>query len=287
MATKAPKDVSKTAQDVSETALTVAATVPIALYGKGSGAVLPAAFAAELAAEAKDAAATERPSISRISLRAGIMSYNGQPIAGNNLPCVIMYMSYERAYYTSAFDPDNIVSPDCFALSDDAEEEMRPHENVLAKQNDVCLTCPKNEWGSDIDRMTGKPKRGKACKERRRLVLLPLSALNSPDELAKAEMALLSLPVTSTKNYSQFVNVLSATVKVPPYCVVTNISVVPDMKTQFQVRFDPQSVIADSDILAGIRARREDAQRIAMMPFDPKVPEEDNPLPESTKKAKY
>lgn len=274
MATKpAAKPPVQTPQEAPQTALpAVVAAVPFAAYGTGSGTVVPAAFAAELAAEAKDAAAVERPSIGRISLRAGIISYEGNPVKDNILPCVILAMVYENSYYSEAFDANNIVSPDCFALLEEqVDGVMRPHANVLQPMNETCLGCPKAEWGSDVD-AAGRPKKGKACKERRRLVLLPVSALASAADVKKAELALLSVPVMSVKNYGAFVNLLAGTAKVPPYAVISHILTKPDPKSQFQVHFEPQSVITDGSILTAIREKREEAIRVGLTPFDPKAP---------------
>ena len=47
--------------------------------------------------------------------------------------------------------------------------------------------------------------KGKACKERRRLAIIPAAAIKD-GEIAKAELAVLSLPVTSLGNWGNYVN---------------------------------------------------------------------------------
>lgn len=283
-ATTAPASAPTTAQNPSGTALTNPAATPalVPLSEALGRAVMPAEFAEELASEAKAVAAVERPKIARISLRGGIMAYDGQEIPDNTLPCVILSMVYERTYYTKPFDENNVQAPECFALAE-VEAALAPHEVVINKQNGSCIGCPKNEWNTD----TLRPgSRGKACKERRRLVLLPTSALASPEEVKKAELALLGLPVMSVRNYSAFVNTLASTVQIPPYGAVTVIRVKPDRKSQFVVTFEPQSVIADPALLNAIRSKREEALRVALTPFEANTGEDADDVEETAAPAK-
>lgn len=242
----------------------------------GSGAVaLPAELAAEMAAYAKDEAAAERPSVSKISLRGGMLSYQQQPIANNILPCIVLIAAHRNAYYDQPFDPNNLQNPVCFALSEDGEG-MEAHENVPddnVPDDDPekdrpgprsCEGCAMNAWGSDP-----KPNsRGKACKETRRLVLIPASSVNTVEDCLKAELAILDCPVTSGKNYSNFVNGLAASANVPPWITITNISTERDPKTQFKVTFTPMSVVQDPAIITALRKRKDDALRLALTPYD-------------------
>lgn len=243
----------------------------------GSGALaLPPELAAEMAKYAKDEAAAERPSVSKISLRGGMLAYQGSPIANNVLPCIVLVAAHRNAYYDKPFDPNNLANPVCFALSEDGED-MLAHENVpdenvpdddkekprLEPATRSCDGCAMNAWGSDP-----KGGRGKACKETRRLVLLPASALNSVEDAMKAELAILDCPVTSGKNYSNFVNGLAASANVPPWIVVTNVSTERDAKTQFKVTFTPMNIVADPAIIDVLRKKREEAMRLALMPYD-------------------
>jgi hypothetical protein len=265
----------------------------------GSGAVaLPADVLAELAADAKEAAAKERPSISRISLKSGVMSYGNQAIPGNQLDCVVIAGVFKNVYYSSRYDANNIVNPNCFALSEE-EDELEAHANVPddnVPEDDpkvpretprACRGCSMNAWSSDPN-----GGRGKACKETRRLLLLPLDALDSVANIKKAELAILDVPVTSVKNYGNFVNALATTINRPMWSVVTKVSVTPNARTQFQINFEPMSAVADAEILHAIKLRREDALRIALVPYDgvggEADPEAAAPAkPQPAKKRKY
>lgn len=255
-------------------------TALAALPQRGSGALaLPPEVAAMLATHAKDEAALERPSISKISLRGGMLAYQGQPIAKNILPCVILVAANRNAYYDQPFDPNNLQNPVCFALGETGSDTvMVAHENVpdenvppadaekigLREDNPrSCDGCAMNAWGSDP-----RSERGKACKETRRLVVLPASALSDVEAVNKGELAIIDLPVTSGKNYANFVQGLAASAGIPVWSAVTEISTERDPKTQFKVTFTPTQMVADADVLGALMARREQALQLALTPYD-------------------
>lgn len=230
-----------------------------------SGAIaLPEDLAAELALEAKDAAAKERPSVGRFSLKSGVMSYGGNPIPGNNLDVIIVGGAYRNVFYSGRYDPDNIVNPDCFALADE-DDGMEPHENVSSPQHENCAECEKGQWGSDPN-----GGRGKACKQTRRLIVMPADVLESEDPAAAilaSELAIVDVPVTSVKNYANLVNSLAATINLPVWAVVTNLLVVPDARTQFKLNFTAMRPAGDADVLRSLKKRRDEALRIALTPY--------------------
>jgi hypothetical protein len=256
---------------------------------------LPGQWAAKLAAEAKEVAAEERPSVSKISLRAGQISYGGNPVRGNVLSCIILVAGYRNVYYDKPFDPNNLQNPVCFALSVKDDGSLEAHENVpdenvpafATRQERSCATCPLNEWGSDP-----KGGRGKACKETRRLVVLPADAAESPEGCKTAEMAIVDIPVTSGKNYSNFVNGLAASASVPPWACITDVSTSPNAKTQFQVNFTPVKVVQDVEVLAILESRKAEAERLVLTPYDEPSSTESGKMAAGTgvgadKKAKF
>lgn len=245
---------------------------------------MPADLQEELAEAAKDAAAKERPSVSKLSLKSGVMQFQGLAVPGNKIDAVILAYSYRNAYYANPYDPNNIVNPNCFAIQE-SDEDMRPHENVSEPENETCNGCPRNEWGSD----PRVGSRGKACKEGRRLILVPKDALADPEAMAKAEFAVVDVPVTSVKNFGNYVNQLSAAVQRPMWAVITQLSVVPDAKTQFKLIFTPIEAINDVEIIQAIRARIPDAMRVALIPYDESylAGEKEAPAPAPAKAAKF
>lgn len=255
-----------------------------------AGAVaLPSALMARLAAQAKDEAAKERPAVSKISLRGGMISYGGSPVAGNVLPCVILAAIYRNTYYDKPFDPNNLANPTCFALSED-DNTMFAHENVpddmLPGKVRECDKCPLMEWGSDP-----KGGRGKACKETRRLVVMPANAMDSVENVLKAELAILDIPVTSVKNYGHYVNTVAAQARMPVWAVTTEITTERDPKTQFKVLFNLKALPESEEILEALDRRKDEAVRLALTPYDEPTSTEEGkmapPPPAGAKKAKF
>lgn len=216
----------------------------------------------ELARSAKEIATRERPSVSQISLRAGVMQYRGQIIPGNKLKCVIISSCIERRYDTKNFDPDNILPPDCFALSISGEN-VAPCPESPVKQAESCSNCPQNAW-QPHPRRPGK--KHKPCKERRRLALLPYDSVASGN-IKNAELAMLAIPVTSVKHWGTFVNRIAAEYARPPWAVYAEISVTPHPQTQFEVKFEPIGVVEDEH-LGMLRQRIEGANEVILTPYD-------------------
>lgn len=229
----------------------------------------------EMANQAKAAAALERPSITQISTKSGVMSYQGQPVPGNKLRAVVIASVFEHRYYTGRFDANNPTSPVCFAFSVDGEE-MAPHaDSSDAQCQTACNDCPKFAWGSDPN-----GGRGKACKAVRRLALVPMDALKANAQ--KAEMAMLWIPVTSVKFWANYVNAVASHNR-PPWGVVTEISLTPDAKTQFKMNFDCVELLPD-DMLGAAHSRIEQAIAMLTTPYAPQ--EAQAPAPTSNGKAK-
>lgn len=216
----------------------------------------------ELAKEAKEVASRERPSTSQIGLRAGVMMYQGQQIPGNNLDCIILTSATEYRYDTKPFDPNNISPPDCFSLSLSGEE-MVPSPKSVAVQAERCDLCPHHSWSPNPKR---PGKNHKACKERRRLALLPADVLKTGN-FKTAELAVITIPVTSVKYWGTWVNALTAEYGRPPWAMVANISARPHPVNQFEVNFKTVKPI-EEEYLGAIRSRIASAEEVLLTPFD-------------------
>lgn len=262
--TPAPAQASTAGVDVSGGAQPTPGGMLVATQpASGSTALaMPADMLAMLAADAKDVAAKERPSVGKISLRAGVMSYGGAPVVGNKMEVLVMAAVFRNVFYAGRFDPNNIQNPNCFAISEN-DDDLAPHENVAEPVSEACKGCPNHEWGSDPN-----GGRGKACKEGRRLVLMPANQLTDPEAVKTCELAIMDLPVTSVKNWSNTVNQLATANGLPFWAVVLNVEVRPDAKTQFKVIFSPLRTIDNPDVLKAVMARREAAASVALTPYD-------------------
>ena len=261
---------------MSTKAVAVAAPVAADVF------ISPSRFAA-LAEQAKVAAASERPNISKINLKAGQITVGGVAVENNKLEAVILAATYRNTFYKGRYDPNNIVNPNCFALSE-TDDDVVPSPDVTTPEHPTCEGCPRAEWGSDLN-----GGRGKACKQTRRLVLLPANALESPDTIKIAELAIVDVPVTSVKNYSQYINVLSASIGLPAWAVVTEMSTKPDAKTQFKVEFKGIKAAGGDAVIDALEIRKVEAVRIGLIGYDASNDEEpekqDAPAKKVTKKV--
>ena len=209
----------------------------------------------ELAAYAAEAAESESIAGTFLSTKGAKLSINGNPVAGNVLDCIVSASIMENAYYPGKFDPSNPAPPACYAFGDD-ETTMKPHPDVVKPQHTECFSCPLNQWKSDGDK-------GKACKNIRRLALLPADCINTPSKIAGSERLYLKVPVTSVKDWGKYVHAVAAEFKRPPFAVITAISAVPDDKTQFKVTFKCKGKVGDPEaVQALIAAHKADDKTI-------------------------
>lgn len=223
---------------------------------------VPMRWEDELAKEAREVAKLERPAITQISLRAGMMAYRGVPIPGNKLKCVILASAIERRYDTKPFDADNIQPPDCFSLSVSGVD-MGPDPNSSNPQGPKCEGCAMNAWQPNPNR---KGKNHKPCKERRRIVVVPTDSVESGN-VRGAEMAMLAIPVTSVKHWAAYVNRIASEFNRPPWGMMTEIIVTPNPQTQFEVKFEPIGVVPD-DFLPNVHARTQNAKDAVLIPYE-------------------
>lgn len=221
------------------------------------------------------------------SLKGGILTFGGAAIEGNQMAAIIVDSVFENAFNDEKYDPDNPQPPKCFAFAR-AEEDLGPHDvvreagnaqNGEAEDPAFCKGCPWNEWGSAD---TG---RGKACKNTRRLGLIPAGKIHPKtgefelgDEayLRDSGLGILRIPVTSVKPYATYVKQLQGVYSRPPYGFVTLIKVVPDAATQFKVHFEPLEPLP-LPLIPMIKQRQKEAESVLFAPYP--VPAEAPPPP--------
>jgi len=212
-----------------------------------------AGYATQAAAMESSAAASGRPFL---SVKAGVLSFNGAEIPGNKLRVVVLDHVLENVAY-GPYDPDNPEAPFCFAFARE-EKDLAPHAEATDPQCVTCCGCPLNEFGS------AETGRGKACKNTRRLALIGEDSLNN---LEDAEVAYFRVPVTSVAGWAGYVSQVASTLKRPPFGVVTEISVVPDRKSQFKVQFKLAEKIDNPELFEGLIAAHESASGVIMFPY--------------------
>lgn len=103
---------------------------------------------------------------------------------------VVSKIWYEEGYVEGSTAP-----PDCFS-----NNGVRPEAASAKPQNELCATCPRNQWGS---RITPAGKQGKDCADSKRLAVVPLEDLNN--EIFGGPM-LLRVPAASLQDMAIYGN---------------------------------------------------------------------------------
>ena len=169
-------------------------------------------YTKELEAAAVDAVAAAPPAGGDfLGTKGGVLTYKGSKVPGNELEVCILDFIQTNLYYVGKYDADNPQPPVCYAFGRDAKT-MAPHKDCAEPQAKTCADCPHSAWGSAD---TGK---GKACQNALRLALVPAAAL---DTVADEDVAMLKVPVTSTKSFGTLVAQYSQTLKRPPFAMTT------------------------------------------------------------------
>ena len=224
-----------------------------------------AKFAAEYATM-EDGATGSLPFI---STKGGRLTFNGGEVPEGRMNVIVLDHILENHYYADSYDPDNPSSPVCFAFGR-KDEEMEPHEKSTEPQCETCKGCPMNEFGS-ADR-----GRGKACKNIRRLALITEDELENVED---AQVAYLKVSVTSVKAWAGYVQQLAKVMNIPPFAAVTEVSIVPDPKSQFKLQFKLVEQITDKAIIKELIAKRESIQQELVTPYQAYEPQEEEERP--------
>ncbi len=248
----------------------------------------------ELARQAELAAGMENSTATGqfFGLKSGVLSFNDAPLPNNEMAVIVLDAVLENVYYEGKYDPDSPQSPMCFAFGRD-EKTMAPHKIVVEASNQqcgasgLCSGCEMNEFG------TAEVGRGKACRNTRRLAMIPAGTLENgkfkpftdEEHFESASIAFMKLPVTSVKGYAAYVKQVAGALKRPPHAIFTKVKVVPDPKSQFKVTFEPLSQVPD-DLLGAVMQRHEEAKSVIDFPYTPFEEEEAPPPRRGAKAAK-
>jgi hypothetical protein len=215
------------------------------------------------------------------SARGGILSFNDAPLPNNQMAVIQVDSIFENVFYEGEFDPSTPTAPTCFAFANE-EGDLKPHPSVVEAgqaQHDTCKGCPMNEWG------TADKGRGKACRNTRRLALIPAGDLTAegvfkphsdPEQIEKGPLGFMKLPVTSVKGYAAYVKQIAGALRRPPHGIFTKVKVVPDQKSQFKVTFEPLAKIPDK-LMEAVMSRREEAKLMINQPYSLEQHEEETP----------
>lgn len=235
------------------------------------------------AEQAEQAKASEAPvSAQFLSTKGGVLTLGDEVMPGNQVLVVIVDSINENTYYPGKYNANETAPPICYAYGRGVDEEMGPHESMqtapeyFEPQAETCGVCPMNEWGSAD---TG---RGKACQNRRRLVLLPagyyspkrgsrdfdLEIFADEEHFRTADLASIKLPVTSVKEWAKFVHDVATNFRRPPHGVITRLYVEPNANDQYTVKFEVVEEVGN-DIAEAVMTRAANAREVKMQGYRP------------------
>lgn len=212
------------------------------------------------------------------SIRGGTLALNGAPIPGNQMAVVIVDSLLVNAFYQGDYDPDSPQGPSCYAFGRD-EKTMVPHEECGEKQSDGCTDCPNNQFGS------ASKGRGKACKNGRRIAVIPAGLINKQgvferakdESFASEEVIYLNLPPTSLQGFGAYVKQVAGALKRPPHGVITLVKVGKDSTNTYpKVTFEMEGPVPD-ELIPTVIARNKETKAIIEFPFPKAEAREEKP----------
>jgi len=211
----------------------------------------------QMMADASDASArTAAIGGNTIGIRNSKFSYKNELI-GKLLEVVVVDYVHTNSWYDTPFDQDNPTPPACIALSVDGDS-MVPDKGSPKRQSEFCDGCEWNAWGSaDVGG-------GKACKEQYKLAVV---AVGPGEDYSTADMAVLTIPPTSRKNWTMYVKDIDDKLQRPPYGILTEfhfdgVDDWPVLVPEFSKK------ITSAKDLNDIFKRRDEARELLMTPPD-------------------
>lgn len=211
------------------------------------------------------------------SIRDDKLTFNDTPMPGNQVGAVILDSILVNAYYATKFDKNKPQQPVCYSFGR-VEKEMAPHGESPDKQCESCDDCEYNKYGSGEGR-------GKACKNGRRLALIPAGTYDEdgkkfkpftdPEQFEKAPVGYLMIPPTSINGFGAFTKQIAGSLKRPPHGIFTKVKL-----EDKQITFEP-IMKAPDDILQVVMARHKEAKGLIEFPF-PKPDDRAEPKRKST-----
>jgi hypothetical protein len=211
---------------------------------------------AQLALHVTDAAARiEKPAGQSIGIKGKKFSYKSDVLV-RTAEFVIVDFIRANAWYDEAWSEDDVALPGCLALSVDGEE-MAPLPLSPNKQNDTCDGCELNAWGS------AETGRGKACAEQYKLAILAVNPQDKNETYSTCEMATITVPPTSKKNFGAFVRAVEDKTGRPPLSFLTEFAFDDDFDHPV-LTFEVSKAYKDAATLSAILGRVKEAREMLM-----------------------
>jgi hypothetical protein len=208
-----------------------------------------------------------------VSFKGGHLSIDKVAIPGDKLNVVVLTFIAENTYYKGKYDPTKTQMPVCYAVYNNLNDMWPNAADVKEVQSDDCASCKHYQWGSDP-----AGGRGKACKTRYRIGLIPAFDADATDmDVLGSELRFATIPVTSCKSFEQFMSRCELLYGRPMFGLISELSVVPNEKTLYEVKFSPIAPIK-GPLLQPIIKRVEEAEKAITYEYSLEEEVEDKPL---------
>jgi hypothetical protein len=177
------------------------------------------------------------PSSNKIGTKGKLFTLPDGQSSPGPFNCVILDFAAVNSYYEGIYSPTNKAPPACFAVGQEIDS-LVPSAKAPKPQGADCNTCPRSQWG------TGQGGRGKACKNTRRLIVVP------PNFTKDSAAMTLYVSPTGLKQWDAYVRRIVVEHQARPIDVVTKISFDPNqsyptLKFEF-VELNSQVQLAES-----------------------------------------
>ncbi len=158
----------------------------------------------------------EAPSSNKIGTKGKVFTTPDGKSGPGPLQMIIIDSVGFNQYYPGVYNPQVKAPPKCWAINKNLKE-LAPGASVAKPEHPDCEGCPRNAWGS------GTGGRGKACKNQRRLLVVP------PDFTAQTEPMTLYVSPTGLKAWNRYVDKdLNADMSLLAVQVITEVSFDPN-----------------------------------------------------------
>lgn len=237
-------------------------TVPVARRAGGALSVSPKWKQQLAALAAEDVSREPATAGNNISTRGHKFTLGGSVI-DSPMKVIILDYSFENAFYSEAYDPDNPASPSCFAVAKKEDDLAPDSEKVPDPINETCDGCENNEFGS------ADSGRGKACKNGRKLALISADVKElTPEYISQTPVAYIRVSPSGIRHWTGYVKKLKSALDAPVCGVITELDFDPDSD---QPVLTEQYVeeITDGDLLDAILKRRAEVQDDLLAGFQP------------------
>jgi len=188
-------------------------------------------------------------STNAISLKDKVFTMPGGEVLTDAIQLVIVDFISMNKFYDGKYNANNPEPPVCFAINK-IPSELAPSGNAPEVQSEGdCAECPMSQWGSDGD--------GKACKETRRLAVLPVDATDDD------QIMTLNVPPTAIKGYDAYVKQVAKLFQTSPIGVITTIDFHPEKDYPLPIF---GNAVPNPEIASFFARRAEAAEVLAVEP---------------------